>query len=680
MSRPSSAQCQATPSWSPWPLLPAVARVRNMHPADDDETDYAAIAGFDFHEVPQVEDLLSTASLRAQLSQVRLASSSVFAGDRRAPASAAATDAASRPTCDPDDAPLPDLVRRYADDFCTTLVVAFGGLMQSSGGVPSHEFVKALTRAGATHTLFVKDSKQAWYLLGLSDGEASFGAVIAAVRTECDVLQPERLVTVGASMGGYAAIRVGLALGASTVLAFAPQVFLQRPLRQILQLPSSSFDTALAAAAVACAASGVEMPSLTAYVGEVGAGDVDCAAAPKEQRRWHARACDVSTVELHVGSAAKGDVREAMLLRQAASLSRPLSIRVHVHHNLAHALVRDLRSTGELDSLLRGALVNNAALAVAYDPYCDPCCLLYGLTPSVCDGLVGASPREGANYASSLDELQHQFFTAQQRSQRREDAGSWSDDKVERKRRWSTMGVAPAFLVPTLFSCALEVDPCAVEVADSDAAAEVVETEDGGFAPSMETAPCTLSPSDERCESQLLALLHAHRAIVIKPTMGQRVQGVLVLSLGDEPAIESVADKDGRPRRQVTDVLPALEPVVAPAQRPEETAQAAAAVAPPAAGAVSSASSVCAFSPIKNEAVVCEPFWRYSQAVGSGTLGGSEWFDSCVRTHQELRGPQSRFLCEPIIVHDQELCVLAVNGGRMQARVHMHMHMCMYMC
>ena len=179
------------------------------------------------------EDLLSTVSLRRQLFEVRNAYAPPQLLDH---ASSVAMDVVLD-----DKAQPPALLRQYAPEPCKTLAITFGGLTQGVGGMPSHEFVKSLERVEAKHVLFVRDAKQAWYLHGIDASDASFEGIIHALQAECDQLRPERIVTIGASMGGYAAIRAGLALGSSTVLAFAPQVFLLPSVRRQLRLPSSSF-------------------------------------------------------------------------------------------------------------------------------------------------------------------------------------------------------------------------------------------------------------------------------------------------------------------------------------------------------------------------------------------------------------------------------------------------------
>ena len=112
-----------------------------------------------------------------------------------------------------------------------------------NGGVPSHEFVRACRRAGVRRALFVRDVLRAWYLRGVGgDGGDSFAGVMAMLQDEIAALRPSRVVTIGSSMGGYAAVRAAIALRADAAVAFAPQVAIDPALRRERALPAAPFD------------------------------------------------------------------------------------------------------------------------------------------------------------------------------------------------------------------------------------------------------------------------------------------------------------------------------------------------------------------------------------------------------------------------------------------------------
>ena len=158
------------------------------------------------------------------------------------------------------------LRRAYADCPCETLVITFGGLTVAghprirTPGVAQHELVGSCTRLGVKHALFVRDLLQSWYLRRPPPSAAGaiaedredpcmdcYDPLIALLRVEIAALQPKHIVTVGASMGGYAAIRAGVMLGATTAIAFGPQVILAPCERRLLGLPLGVMDPPLEA-------------------------------------------------------------------------------------------------------------------------------------------------------------------------------------------------------------------------------------------------------------------------------------------------------------------------------------------------------------------------------------------------------------------------------------------------
>ena len=160
-------------------------------------------------------------------------------------------------------------------------------------------------------------------------------------------------------MGGYAAVRAGLAVGAAGILAFGPQIFVHPTHRAALALPYMFFDDPLAELQAEAREAGV--PTESAFA---------C---------WHRR-CSLLTpltqpvtqpvIEVHVGEDAPSDVLEATLLREAMAMAsepfldcpaqglgqrgrRQPTVSVRVHAGLGHSLAKDLRDAGHLAALLR---------------------------------------------------------------------------------------------------------------------------------------------------------------------------------------------------------------------------------------------------------------------------------------------------------------------------------------
>jgi hypothetical protein len=111
------------------------------------------------------------------------------------------------------------------DHDSSTLLVAFGG-MQGLLGMPTFEFFKA-TGAIPVKRLFVRDLRQAWYHRGIPGHGSTIEAVSEALGELVAGQHVERLVMVGNSAGGYAALLFGTLLGADTVLGFAPQTVIE---------------------------------------------------------------------------------------------------------------------------------------------------------------------------------------------------------------------------------------------------------------------------------------------------------------------------------------------------------------------------------------------------------------------------------------------------------------------
>jgi pimeloyl-ACP methyl ester carboxylesterase len=107
-----------------------------------------------------------------------------------------------------------------------TLLLAFGG-MAGKLDIPPFEFF-SLTGEMPVKRLFVRDLRRAWYHRGVPRHGETIPAVAASLAALIERQSVERLVVVGTSAGGYAALLFGSMLGAETVLSFCPQTTLDR--------------------------------------------------------------------------------------------------------------------------------------------------------------------------------------------------------------------------------------------------------------------------------------------------------------------------------------------------------------------------------------------------------------------------------------------------------------------
>jgi hypothetical protein len=104
--------------------------------------------------------------------------------------------------------------------------LSFAGLNLGMG-MPPFEFLRSLSSRDVPGW-FIKDFYQSWYnkgLLGLTGSLSETRDYLQGLIGERD---GRRLVTLGASSGGYAAIVYGCWLGADRALAFSPQTLITR--------------------------------------------------------------------------------------------------------------------------------------------------------------------------------------------------------------------------------------------------------------------------------------------------------------------------------------------------------------------------------------------------------------------------------------------------------------------
>ncbi len=102
-------------------------------------------------------------------------------------------------------------------------LIAFGG-MASGLSMPPKEFFKSFIHKNI-NIIFVKDFKQCWYQKGLLGKTSDIESSIEYLKNIIPKTT-EKLVTLGASAGGYAAIRFGIALNADRIIAFSPQTLI----------------------------------------------------------------------------------------------------------------------------------------------------------------------------------------------------------------------------------------------------------------------------------------------------------------------------------------------------------------------------------------------------------------------------------------------------------------------
>ncbi|WP_067148932.1 hypothetical protein [Pseudotamlana agarivorans] len=114
------------------------------------------------------------------------------------------------------------------------VIVAFGGI-KNNIGIPIFEFFNMMKNKPCTK-IFVRDIKQSWYHKGIDtakdilETKSLLKELITSIESE-----NKKVIFIGNSAGGYAAIIFGVLLSVDRVLAFAPQTFLGKWKRLILR-------------------------------------------------------------------------------------------------------------------------------------------------------------------------------------------------------------------------------------------------------------------------------------------------------------------------------------------------------------------------------------------------------------------------------------------------------------
>jgi pimeloyl-ACP methyl ester carboxylesterase len=127
------------------------------------------------------------------------------------------------------------------DSSARTLLLAVGGMNLADRELV-FEFL-SVTETFPVKRLFVRDPRQAWYHCGVPQHGWTLVSVADSLRELIAQHDVDRLVVVGSSAGGYAALVLGTLLGADTVLCFSPQTVLD--LQILAEMDDHRWDSVL---------------------------------------------------------------------------------------------------------------------------------------------------------------------------------------------------------------------------------------------------------------------------------------------------------------------------------------------------------------------------------------------------------------------------------------------------
>lgn len=206
-----------------------------------------------------------------------------------------------------------------------TWLILFGG--RAGGmGLPPFEFFK-VTKGIPTKRLFVRDLSQAWYHQGIAEAGSNIPEMAASLKRIVAEHEHDRLVVTGISAGGYGALLFGTLLGADTVLAFSPQTVLD--LEILAAMDDHRWDRPL---------------KRLSDAGELDPRYMDLRAALPGAR------CADTQCEIHFDGTFTAD------RLQAERLAGLEGVHLHPRDGGGHNIPKLLRETGELESVLCGAL------------------------------------------------------------------------------------------------------------------------------------------------------------------------------------------------------------------------------------------------------------------------------------------------------------------------------------
>ncbi|NJM20899.1 MAG: hypothetical protein HC836_32550 [Richelia sp. RM2_1_2] len=134
-----------------------------------------------------------------------------------------------------------DTTNAFSVDFVKSglpLIISFG--FAQWNGEHQYDFVGRLKRVEQIaqrqlNKIFLKDSTNSWYHNGVQGLGESIDEVAQSLQALIESMQPSRIIAVGQSMGGYAAIAFGILLKVDTVISFGSLSCLDSRFAQLTQ-------------------------------------------------------------------------------------------------------------------------------------------------------------------------------------------------------------------------------------------------------------------------------------------------------------------------------------------------------------------------------------------------------------------------------------------------------------
>lgn len=231
------------------------------------------------------------------------------------------------------------------------LVISFGFVSWDQR--PDFDFygrLKKLEQASGRHInkVLVRDSGNHWYHRAIDGLGAHPDETAAGLRALIERIRPGKVVTIGQSMGAYAALMYGLLLQVQQVIAFGPLSFLD-PQQALLYHERRWLSVMRALAADPPASSYNDLQALGLALGR------DGAALPDTHLIFGTRPDQASTEAVNL---------DAMHAQRLAIMG---GCTLHPYPYSGHAVVQHLIDTRRIDALLAECIMGLALPAPALD-------------------------------------------------------------------------------------------------------------------------------------------------------------------------------------------------------------------------------------------------------------------------------------------------------------------------
>lgn len=122
----------------------------------------------------------------------------------------------------------------FEDNKSDTLMLSFAGLGDANT-LPTFIFYNFLKKYPNVDKLFLRDLKRKYYLTGLKNSTKNIEETVELIKSFMNKKQYKKVVAIGCSSGGYAAILYGALLNLTKVVTFAPQTVIDEAKENIIK-------------------------------------------------------------------------------------------------------------------------------------------------------------------------------------------------------------------------------------------------------------------------------------------------------------------------------------------------------------------------------------------------------------------------------------------------------------